>query len=46
MIFAFPVMTTSLDLIPDGATFSNVETIDLSQRAVVYGVGWVQQAHT
>jgi hypothetical protein len=46
MIFAFPVMTTSFDLIPDGPTFSNVETTHLSQRGVVYEVGSVEEAHT
>jgi hypothetical protein len=34
-------MTTSFDLTPDGSTFGNLKTIDLSQRAVVYGVGYL-----
>jgi len=39
MIFAFPEMTTSFDLISDGPTLSNAETIALSRRAVMYDVG-------
>jgi hypothetical protein len=46
IIYTFPVITTSFDLISDGQTFSNAVAMALSRRVVLYDVGWVQEPHT